>query len=169
MEPFSIRPAEPEDLDQIWSLVRRAVKKMNAEGSDQWGEDYPLREDYEDDLTHGELWCAVTGDGRVLGAACINREEDPTYAGVAWTVPGPALSIHRAAVDPAAQRRGVGSALVRHAITLARQEGVRSMRVDTYSKNTNMQWLFQKLGFIRRGEIHLHSRDLPFPAFELVL
>lgn len=169
MKDYTIRPAVPADLDQIWDLVRRAVVKMNAEGSEQWGEDYPLRRDYEADIARGDLICAATVEGRVLGAACVNQNEDPTYAGVSWTVPGPAVSVHRAAVDPEVQRQGVARALLTRAVELAQEAGVASMRVDTYSKNEKMQALFRSLGFVQRGEIRLHLRDLPFPAFELLL
>lgn len=169
MEAYHIRLAEPGDLDQIWALAQRAVAKMNAEGSEQWGADYPTRDHYAGDIARGELWCAATADGKVLGAACVNQNEDPAYAGVAWSVPGPAMSFHRAAVDPAYQRAGVATALLKQAIALARAAGVASMRLDTYSKNVKMQGLFEKLGFVRRGEIRLHGRPLPYPAFELLL
>lgn len=169
MEPYTIRPAVPADLNQAWDLVRRAVARMNAEGSEQWGEDYPLQIDYEADLSRGELLCAATAEGRVLGVACVNQNEDPTYAGIPWTVPGPAMSIHRAAVDPLVQRQGVARALLTRAIALARQAGVASLRVDTYSKNRKMQALFCSLGFVQRGEIHLHGRALPFYAYEKLL
>ncbi len=169
MLSYTIRPARPQELDQIWDLVRRAVAKMNAEGSEQWGPDYPARSDYAADIQRGELWAAVGPEGRVLGVACVNQHEDPTYAAVAWTCPSPAVSVHRAAVDPEVQRGGVASALLSHAVELAREAGVASLHVDTYSKNVKMQGLFRKLGFVQRGEIRLHSRPLPFPAFEKVL
>ena len=169
MQPYTLRPARPEELDQIWALVRRAVEKMNDEGSEQWGDDYPTRSHYAGDIARGELWAAVDDRGRVLGVACVNRNEDPAYASVPWSVPGPAMSVHRAAVDPEVQHLGVATALMRQSVQLARQAGVASMRLDTYSKNTKMQGLFRKLGFVQRGEIHLHGRSLPYPAFELLL
>lgn len=169
MLDYTIRPAVPADLNSLWPMVRRAVARMHEEGSEQWGEDYPAREDYAADIARGELIAAVTPEGRVLGVACVNQEEAPAYAGVNWSVPGPAVSIHRMAVDPALQRHGVASALFQRAEELARQAGVQSIRVDTYSKNAKMQALFQKRGFVQRGAIRLHFRAHPFPAFEKVL
>ena len=166
MIEYTIRPAGPDDLDQIWALVRRAVAKMNAEGSEQWGEDYPTRAHYADDIRRGELICAVTPQGRVLGAACASMAPEESYAEVPWAASGPALVVHRAAVDPEVQRAGVAAALMGYAEDLARRGGAAAMHVDTYSKNGKMQGLFRKLGFVQRGEIHLHGRELGYPAFE---
>ena len=66
MEEIIVRPAAPGDLDAVWALVRRAVQKMREEGSEQWGEDYPTRADYEEDLRRGRLAAAVSAQGQVL-------------------------------------------------------------------------------------------------------
>lgn len=169
MMEYTIRTAVPADLESLWPMVRRAVAKMNAEGSEQWGEDYPLPEDYAADIQRGELLAAVDTEGRVLGVACATMAEEANYAHVPWAVAGPAMVVHRMAVDPDIQRSGVACALFLRAEELAREQGAAAMHVDTYSKNVKMQGLFRKLGFQRRGEIRLHFRELPFPAFEKVL
>ena len=58
---IEIRPARAEELDAVWLLVRRAVAHMNELGNPQWGEDYPTRDFYADDLARGELYAARSG------------------------------------------------------------------------------------------------------------
>lgn len=82
---------------------------------------------------------------------------------------GEVYSIHRLAVDPAVQRQGVATALLSFAQAFARQNHVSALHVDTYSLNHRMQALFAKQGFVRRGEIYLHGRPLPYPCFEKLL
>ena len=106
---IEIRPARAEELDAVWLLVRRAVAHMNELGNPQWGEDYPTRDFYADDLARGELYAARSG-GVLAGAACINTAEAPEYAPLPWATAPPAVVIHRMAVDPAFQRQGVGRA-----------------------------------------------------------
>ena len=159
MEEIIVRPAAPGDLDAVWALVRRAVQKMREEGSEQWGEDYPTRADYEEDLRRGRLAAAVSAQGQA----------ETAYAGVPWAVEGPALVVHRVAVDPALERGGVASALLTYAEDWARARGIPVFHADTYCKNRKMQALFRKRGFVQRGEIHLPGRSLPFPAFEKLL
>lgn len=160
-----LRKARPQDLDQIWALVGRAVAHMNALGNPQWGEDYPTADFYREDIRRGELYAAFV-DGTLAGAACINTDEAPEYAAVPWTTTPPAVVIHRMAVDPACQRTGVGRALFRFAEEEARRRGLSAMRIDTYSLNRRMQALIRSQGFVQVGEIHLHGRPLTYPCFE---
>lgn len=164
-----IRPACAADLADIWALVQRAVRHMNALGNPQWGEDYPTKCHYADDIARGELYLAHAPSGALLGAACINCDESPEYAAVSWCVPGPAVVVHRMAVDPDAQRQGVGKALFSCAVEIARAKGVASLRVDTYGENNKMQALLLGFGFQPVGEINLHGRPLKFPCFEKTL
>lgn len=162
-----IRRARREDLDGLWALVCRAVEHMNQLGNPQWGPDYPTRALYGADLERGELYAALV-DGALAGVACINTDEAPEYGAVAWTTIPPAMVIHRMAVDPGMQRRGVGRALFQFAEAEARRQGLTAMRIDTYSLNERMQALIRSQGFTQVGEVHLR-RPLPYPCFEKAL
>lgn len=166
----SIRAVRPGGLDRVWALVRAAVARMNAGGSFQWGEDYPTREDFAAPLSAGELYAACDeGDG-ILGVVALNTWEEPEYGTLeGWRVPGPALVIHKMAVDPAAQGMGVARALFGFAVGLARERGLRSLRGDTYTENETMQHLFRSFGFRQVGHVHFPGRPLPFPVYERVL
>lgn len=165
---IEIRPARAEELDAVWLLVRRAVAHMNELGNPQWGEDYPTRDFYADDLARGELYAARSG-GVLAGAACINTAEAPEYAPLPWATAPPAVVIHRMAVDPAFQRQGVGRAFFAFAEELARQRGLSALRIDTYRLNLRMQALILSRGFTKVGEIRLHGSPLPYPCFEKAL
>ena len=168
MSGLTIRPARPEELEAVWALVGRAVAHMNAQGNPQWGTDYPTRALYAGDLARGELYAALAGD-TLAGVACINTVQSPEYAPLPWTTPDFAVAIHRMAVDPAFQRRGVGRALFAFAHTLAGRLGAGAIRLDTYSLNRPMLALIAGQGFQKVGEIRLHGRPLPYPCFEKAL
>lgn len=163
---ITIRPAQSSDLDAVWLLVGHAVAHMNAIGNPQWGEDYPTRAHYEGDIARGELYAAISGNGTLLGVACLNQCESPEYACVPWSYTGAVLSVHRMAVDPQVQRQGVATKLFSFAEDLAYQQGLAALHVDTYSLNHRMQALFHQRGYNQRGEIFLHGRPLPYPCFE---
>lgn len=165
MGDIVIRPAQAEELDTIWAMVGRAVADMNARGNPQWGADYPTRDFYAGDISRGELYAALV-DGQLAGVACINTSESPEYDPLPWTTVRPAMVIHRMAVDPTCQRSGIGSAFFRFAQEKARSQGLKAMRIDTYSLNDRMQALIRKMGFTQVGTIHLHGRPLTYPCFE---
>ena len=166
---ITVRPAEEGDLDEIWALVERAVADMNRRGNPQWRPGYPARSHYAGALAEGGLYAAEDGDGRILGCAVFNTQEEPAYAAIPWSVPGPAMVIHKLAVDPAVQRRGVASALFARCEDLARQQGIASLRIDTYSLNDRMQALIRRQGFTPTGAVHFPINPLPYPCFEKVL
>ncbi len=166
-----IRPAAAGDLDEIWAIVCRAVAQMNALGNPQWGADYPTKSHYAADLARGELYIAQGGGGAILGVACLNTDQAPEYAPLPWRIPGPAMVIHRMAVDPAAQRQGVARALFLFAEEFALRMGLRVLHVDTYAQNQRMRALISSLAYEEVGFVHFDrvNRPLPFPCFEKVL
>ncbi len=54
-------------------------------------------------------------------------------------------------VDRAWRGRGVGSALIQAAITLARQQGLHKLSLEVFSHNTGAIALYRKCGFLEEG------------------
>ena len=166
-----IRLARPEDVDAIWALVQRAAAHMHSLGNPQWGEDYPTRAHYAADQARDELYVAEDEDGTILGAVCLNQDQAPEYALLPWAISGPAMVLHRLAVDPAAQRRGVGRSFFQFAEAMARCHGLPTFHLDTYARNDRMQALIRSQGFTQVGMVHFDREGRPdgFPCFEKVL
>ena len=85
--------------------------------------------------TDEELWLCEEGDS-LVGAVGLEHGDDE-------------MVIARLFVAPAAFRRGVGSALVEHA--LARADG-RRVRVGTGARNAPALALYERFGFRRLDE-----------------
>ncbi|MDQ6692737.1 MAG: GNAT family N-acetyltransferase [Candidatus Dormibacteraeota bacterium] len=64
--------------------------------------------------------------------------------------------VDRMAVDPGRHRRGVGRALVEHAISRARRAGVTKVWVQTTPKLEAVQALYRSLGFRESGHLQAH-------------
>lgn len=162
-----MRLATPDDLPAILTLVRRVVPLMNAAGNFQWEDSYPNEAVFRQDIARQHLWL-VELDGQLAGiAALTHNDQDAEYAQADWDVTEPALVTHRLAVDPAAQGKGVAALLLQKAEELARQQGLRVLRVDTNSENQATQRLFPKLGYRFAGEITLAFRPgLRFFCYE---
>ena len=164
---LTIRLATPNDIPAVLTLIRRVVPLMNAAGNFQWEDSYPNEAVFRQDIARQHLWLAEL-DGQLAGiAALTHNDQDAEYAQANWDVTEPALVTHRVAVDPAAQGRGVAVALLQKAEELARQQGLRVLRVDTNSENQATQRLFPKLGYRFAGEITLAFRPgLRFFCYE---
>ena len=133
-----IRDAEAVDWPSIWPFLRDIVAA---------GDTYTWPRDVTEEQARsmwmleppGRTVVAVAEDGTVLGSAKLN----PNHM-------GPASHISSASfmVDPAYSGRGVGRALGKHVLDLARAEGYRAMQFNAVVEtNTRAVALWRSLGF----------------------
>jgi len=158
-----IRPARLADLDPIEGALPAIVTAMRASGNDQWGPAYPTRTDFARDLEAGTLF--VDDQGVVRGFGVFDHHEPPAYDGLPWTVPRPALVVHRLAVVPGFRRQGVAEALFAFAEDRARFLGL-GLRSDTAEANQGMNALFAKRGWRRVGTLRFPHSTGGFVAWE---
>ncbi|SFJ75030.1 GNAT family N-acetyltransferase [Thermoflavimicrobium dichotomicum] len=158
--------ANKEDLDSILDLYHTVVEVLQKNGNDQWDTDYLNDELIQEDLKKGHLFGIKKGD-RFVAVLVLTEEKKPEYNQVAWKITDEnPLYIHRLAVHPDFQGRGLSKKLLNFAEEYARKNGYGSLRLDAYSRNPVALNLYQGFGFEERGEIRLPSRDLPFVCFE---
>lgn len=158
-----IRLARTSDLDAIEAALPVIVLTMRASGNDQWGPLYPTRLDFGRDLEAGTLF--VDDRGAVRGFAVFDEHEPPAYDALPWTVPRPALVVHRLAVVPEFRRLGVADGLFSFAEARARALG-RGLRSDTAEANEGMKALFAKRGWRRVGTLRFPHSAGEFVAWE---
>jgi ribosomal protein S18 acetylase RimI-like enzyme len=92
------------------------------------------------------VFAAVDDDGRLLGGVTYVHAVD---AELAEHDDPNAASIRMLAVDPAAQRRGVGDALVRHCIDRARESGFTAVVLHSGVWMLAAHRMYERLGFVR--------------------
>ncbi len=169
MSDFIIRTATVSDIDFLWPLIQAKVAKMNSLGNEQWGKDYPTKSDYMNDILRNELYVAALETGTPIGTLCITPSEDPDYAGVAWEVWAPALTLHRLATSANARHPYVVPALFRKAESCAKSLSMKSIHAVTYSKNKKMIEIFLREGYEERGVLYMRNRSSHYIAYEKIL
>ena len=127
------------------------------QGNFQWDSKYPDKEVFLTDIKCDQLWVALL-DGCIAGVAAITTDQDAAYADAEWDVNEEAIVIHRLAVDPTFQGKGVAAALMMQAEIVAKARRIFVLRVDTNTENPATQRLFPKLGYVQKGEIELALR-----------
>ena len=163
---MDLRPATSADIPAVMALVRRVVPLMRATGNLQWDDHYPNPGVFERDINLSQLWLAEI-DSQIAGVAAITTDQEPEYANVGWDTNETAIVVHRLAVDPDFQGKGVAKALMQHAETVARTRNIAILRVDTNSHNQATQSLFPRLGYIYAGETGFSFRPgLRFLCYE---
>ena len=147
MTPY-IRTAGPEDLDAIRRIARAAyapyVPRIGCEPA-------PMVADFAASIAAGQVWVAGT-----------------PVAGFVVAYPrGDHWHLENVAVDPTAQRTGLGGALIAHVETMARAAGARAVELYTNAKMTENRSLYPQLGYAGTGRAMEDGFDRVFYRKEL--
>lgn len=159
---MKIRLADMSDLDEILRVYRTAKAYMDRTGNaTQWEVGYPSRELICEDIDARNLY-VITEQNTVHAVFFFKIGEDETYINIyegAWKNQAPYGVIHRVGSDGAL--RGIMQAVV----AFCRQR-IGNLRIDTHENNQTMQYVLEKIGFLRCGIIYLPD-GAPRIAYEL--
>ncbi len=104
----------------------------------------------------------------IVGAMAVTMYQGEEYHAIEWSeqVPDDKVAvIHILAVHPDRQGSGVGSEMVREAIRLARENGMKAIRLDALASNTPAHSMYKRLGFEYRGKQHLYAENTGWTDF----
>lgn len=164
-----IEIAEPTHLDELLTLTRACGAHLRAQGIDQWDENYPDAESLKADLSSRNLFIHKE-DGIITGCVVLNETQDEAYSTVTWkNETPPFLVVHRLAVHPDYQGRGIARKLMDFSEDLAQRSGYKSIRLDTYSQNARNLKFYANRGYDNRGKVWLpYKKEFQYVCFELI-
>ncbi len=163
MTAVRIRPGSTADIPVVLGLLDGAVDWLAAQGrTGQWGTEpwstHPksvaLVEHY---LTTGEPWIAEL-DGEPVGTITLTDTPGP-YVKPAEE---PERYVHLLAADHRFKGRGIGSALLAHAVEETRRAGISLLRVDCYAgDDRGLVAYYESNGFIPTEALTLGDDKWP--------
>ena len=144
---MDIRQAQPADLDAAMRIIQGCIAKMESQGIHQWDAVYPDRRRLQSDLDGGTLFVGADASGGVAAVMALDEEQSPAYADIDWQWrDGRVLVVHRLAVSPDCQGRGLAGRMMDFAEQVARQRGCGLIRLDAFVGNAAAQRLYARLG-----------------------
>lgn len=164
-----VRIAELKDVERILEIIKDAKTFLKNLGVDQWQGDYPNKETILNDINKNQLF--VYEEEEVLGFIAIIKGIEETYNIIydgKWLSDQEYITIHRIAVKEEVKKRNVGTKLFEYAIAYAKENNIKSVRVDTHKDNYAMQGLIKKEGFIKCGYIYLKDHSLRLAYEKLI-
>ncbi len=165
-----IRKGTYEDIDTILKITKACAIDMVSKNIHQWNSFYPNRDAFENDVSRNELY--VLEDGfNILGCMVLSKLMDVEYQSVNWLTPNTKnLYIHRLAILPEYQGKGLAQKLMDFAENFGIRNNFTSMRLDTFSKNARNQKFYELRGYTKLGEIYFPKQsEHPFYCYENVL
>ncbi|MDQ3944822.1 MAG: GNAT family N-acetyltransferase [Actinomycetota bacterium] len=164
-DPVKIREATPADFDAVARLTVDAYRALPIWVGDGYAAELA---DVAGRVAAGAtVLVAEDGDGRVLGAVTLVL---PPSAFFEWShgVDGD-CGFRMLAVDPAAQGRGVGPALVDECLRRSRAAGRQRMLIGSTPWMTTAHRIYERVGFVRRPDLDQQWGDITGWAFVLDL
>ncbi len=147
-----IRPAEPPDLGQLFSMQRAAfVDEAFLYGTPEVPALLDTRDDLQARLAASSTWVSVDND-RLIGAISVRT----------WREPGP--DIERLMVVPDRRGEGVATDLVRCVETYLVQTGCTAVQLVVGGIAVDNQRLYQRLGFVATSSTMLDG----YPSVEVI-
>lgn len=162
-----IRKACITDLIQIKKITEACTKKLIEQNIFQWTGKYPSLTVFEKDIEEEALY-AYLDNGKIVGCIMFSEEKDQLYETINWlTQDDQNLYIHRLAVHPKNQKKGIARKLMDFAENIAKENRMKSIRLDTFSKNLRNIRFYKARGYTNLGDVYFvnQSKD-PFHCFE---
>ena len=143
---MDLRLANINDLSKLKAIYGNIIDNMNRNNITIWDEVYPC-DLFSDDIENNRLYLLVeTHDDIVAAFALCESNAGESY--VKWVnANDKALYIDRFGVNVDYSRRGIGSIMLKHAITLTKQKHAKYLRLFVVDINKPAINLYLKNGF----------------------
>ena len=165
-----IRAGEISDIDAVLNITKSCAIHLTQSDIFQWNEHYPDRSSFINDAENQQLYVYVI-NGKVVACISLCVHMDEVYLPVKWkTKNDNNLYIHRLAVHPDFQKKGIGKILMDFAQKYAKEKKFASVRLDTFSVNKRNLKFYESRGYQRLEGIYFPKQsDFPFYCYELIL
>ncbi|WP_282938574.1 GNAT family N-acetyltransferase [Paenibacillus sp. RC67] len=166
---MSIVRLDSKDKNAVMSLFRSVTQDLQRQGIEQWDRFYPNGFVIGSDLRNKNLY-GMKMDDQIVAVVVLDAKQSGKYAALQWNDNrGKFACIHRLAVHPDYQGRGLGKQLLQFAENLSREQGNSSIRLDVYTKNPGAVGMYSRAGYRPVGEIKFPFRPVPYMCFEKCL
>lgn len=145
------RKATPNDIEEIYSIVRTAIDAMERDNIFQWDDLYPAKEDFQEDGDKSQLYVGSV-NGQIAVVYTLNQKCDKEYENGKWNYKDkPFYIIHRLCVNPIFQNRGIAKSTLLYIEKQLTEMGIHVIRLDVFSKNPFALRLYNSLGYSEVG------------------
>ncbi len=119
---IKITLAKIGDLDRIKEIAEACAVNMISKNIFQWNENYPSKKVFKSDIQNNSLYVS-SFKNLIVGCIMLSSYKDDVYKNVKWiTKDDKNLYLHRLAVHPDFQGKGVGRLLMDFAEEYAKKK-----------------------------------------------
>ncbi|MGI9527570.1 MAG: GNAT family N-acetyltransferase [Weeksellaceae bacterium] len=163
------RQATAHDIESIWEIIHFAIESRKQDGSEQWQDGYPNRTIIENDIQK-RYGYVLAQNQEILFYAALIGDKEPAYEAMeeAWLTSNQTYAvIHRVAASPKAAGKGLSKIMMDFLENEAKENGYKSIRIDTNYDNHAMLKILENRGYSYCGTVYF--RGSARKAFEKLI
>lgn len=166
-----IRQAVMSEYEAVRSFYHSVIDGLQGSSyGPKWKKDiYPAPSDLQTAIEEGTLYLELD-DGRIAASIVANHKYNDAYHDVPWPVSvtrDEFIVLHLLGVHKDYTGRGCGRAMMLHGIYLAREKGMKAVRLDVIEGNLPAIRLFKSLGFYYVDTRRMFYEDTGWTDFDL--
>lgn len=167
---IKIELAEINDLEDIMKMIHNCANDLISKNIFQWNEKYPSKEIFREDIKNNDLFVAWI-NSEIVGCIMLSSYKDDVYKNVKWIIEDSNnLYIHRLAVHPSFQKKGIARKMMDYAEAYAKSKNHKSVRLDTFSKNHRNNKFYKLRGYIKLDDLFFPNQsEFPFHCYEKLI
>lgn len=164
-----LQKATLADFDAVLSFyedVTERTPEMATYARWQTGK-HPTAGGIKEYIEEGSLYLYPEGDA-IVAAMAVTPYQGEDYHATAWArqlADDEVAVIHILAVSPDRQGKGIGTEMIREAVSLAKRSGMKAVRLDALATNTPAHSVYERLGFEYRGKQNLFAGNTGWTDF----
>ena len=164
---IKIELATQNELDRVKEIAEACAKNMIENNIFQWNDKYPSREIFKEDIKNKSLYVSKINQ-KIVGCIMFSSSKDDVYNTVNWITQDECnLYIHRLAVHPIFQKRGIARKMMDFAEDFAKSNNYISIRLDTFSQNPRNNKFYKSRGYKKLDDVYFPKQsEFPFHCYE---
>lgn len=174
MPDLHIACAQPNDLERVIALYKAVIEANSGSQFDvAWDlSKHPTVAELEAAICAKQLYVAeLDGFDEFAAAVVLNHESAKGYDQVPWDTDAAdeeVWIIHTFCTHPSIAGKGIGRAFVSEIEEVAREKGLKALRLDVLPDNLPARKLYTRCGFVDHGFFHLFYGEGLLTDFHLM-
>lgn len=168
---LQIRIANSADYTNVRDFYYLLIDAMeDYEYTPGWKKDiYPTQDFLLKSIESKELYIGEM-NGQIVACMVVNHEYNDGYKDITWSVHAKdpeLLVIHALGVDPIFSGKGIAKQMVQQVIDTAKENNIKTIRLDVLKGNIPAEKAYTKIGFIYLDTIQMFYEDTGWTDYKL--
>jgi len=166
---MQVEKATTSNILEVMYLLQHCIEDFNKNSVYQWNASYPDHFKLLREVENGSLYI-IKVKGVCIGTITIDKQQESVFEKVNWkNTTDNFLVIHRIAVFPTWQKKGIGRKLIEFAEEYAKTNNLKSIRLDVASSSEHLIKLYKSIGYDYTGDILYPKQEEPFKCLEKII